>query len=146
MLRWRQADPNELHDLAATLPETVATLTALLKTEVDPAAADGACKAISKDLFKRLFYKPYGGAANCSVCADGSKVNDDQTGCTSCEPGKAGTDGNCGGCAADKFAPGSGNAGCKDCGEGSTTNEARTECNACAAGQFENGTTNACEG
>ena len=35
-LRWRQADPNELHDLAATLPETVAKLTALLKTEVDP--------------------------------------------------------------------------------------------------------------
>ena len=67
MLRWRQADPNELHDLAATLPETVAKLTALLKTEVDPAAADGACKAISKDLFRRLFYEPYGGAANCSA-------------------------------------------------------------------------------
>ena len=68
MLRWRQADPNELHDLAATLPETVAKLTALLKTEVDPAAADGACKAISKDLFRRLFYEPCKTATLFSIC------------------------------------------------------------------------------
>lgn len=58
----------ELHDRASADPATVARLTALLKTVMDPQAIDSRAKQVQRDLF--LAYGAYGLPINRSNCGD----------------------------------------------------------------------------